>query len=81
VIRSLFYTYKPFVTRLRRPQAQVCDPHRLKGLICVKLWHERKAKEHHFFLKFANRSTTNARIPRYCSLKVPFSFASRVKLS
>ena len=58
VIRSLHYLYKPFVVRLRRPQVLVCDPHDLKGMVCVKHWHERKGKDHHFFVKFAKSAAT-----------------------
>lgn len=35
----------------------VCDPHDLKGMVCVKHWHERKGKDHHFFVKFAKSAT------------------------
>ena len=57
VIRSLFLLYSPYVEHLRRPQVQVCDPHQLKGKVCVKLWHQLKSKEHHFFIKFLRPSS------------------------
>jgi len=52
VIKSLFYLYTPFSTRLKRQLAFENEPESLRGQRCVLMWHKRYKNQCHFFFKF-----------------------------
>lgn len=59
VVRSLYFTYRPFVERLRPTTPLEDGPHRLVNTRCILMWHQKVKNLWNFFFKFRDDSRSS----------------------